>query len=219
MKYGIIFDCDGTLVNSLGQAMESFNYALDKIGYPARTAEEIKRHFGAGADRIFLALLGDKAASKHAFEHYLDHQSELAKTTRLHDGIRELLDALIEYQVPLGLVTGRHARDLDLVIKPHSLIEHFSAIVADSHLTRSKPAPDGILMAAAKMGLNPQNTLYVGDSVMDIQAAHAARAVPVAALWDTLAKREDMLKERPALMAETPRDVLVFFRRLEPFRP
>ena len=77
-KYGIIFDCDGTLVDSLGVAMESFNYTLDKMGFKPRNEQEIKRHFGAGADRIFTAILGNEADGLKAFEHYVDHQSELA---------------------------------------------------------------------------------------------------------------------------------------------
>src|ERR1700733_5986304 len=89
---GVIFDCDGTLVDSLGQALASFNYALDAIGEGGRTIEEIKRYFGTAADRIFFNLLGDEKKAQAAFEHYLIYQAELAKTTKLHSGIRELLD-------------------------------------------------------------------------------------------------------------------------------
>jgi len=210
---GVIFDCDGTLVDSLGQAMESFNYALDRVGLPPRPPEAIKRHFGAGADRIFMNILGDEEQALNAFEHYLDHQTELAKTTRLHAGIRELIERLGEHGIPLGIVTGRHARDLDVVIQPHRLQDHFSALVADSHLSRSKPAPDGILMAARQMGLEPERTLYVGDSIVDMQAAHAAKSKPVAALWDTLANFDAMKQESPLHMARTPHEVWECFQR------
>ena len=63
-NYGIIFDCDGTLVDSLGAAMESFNYALNKIGFKPRDEQEIKRYFGAGADRIFTAILQRRRRSE-----------------------------------------------------------------------------------------------------------------------------------------------------------
>lgn len=210
---GIIFDCDGTLLDSLGQAMQSFNHALDEIGEPPRSEQAIKRYFGQAADRIFLNFLnGDEKRADAAFTAYLDHQLELAKSTKLHTGVRELLDQLEEEGVPLGIVTGRHARDLEIVLRPHEISDRFICLVADSHLPKSKPAPDGILLAARNMDLAPAQTLYVGDSTMDIRAAHAAGSIPVAALWDQLTKSEEMQKERPEFMAKMPQDVWTFYK-------
>ena len=210
-KPGIIFDCDGTLVNSLANAMISFNYALDKVGEAPRPPEVIKKYFGASADRILLNVLGDEAKAMKAFEFYLDRQSELALTTELHDGIRELLDLLEEKDIPIAIVTGRHERDLDLVLKPHRLADYFITLVADNHLPHSKPAPDGILLAAERMGLEPAQTFYVGDSIVDVQAAHAAGSVSVAALWDSLAKPEELTREKPKYQARQPWDVWIYF--------
>jgi HAD superfamily hydrolase (TIGR01549 family) len=211
-SHGVVFDCDGTLIDSLGQAFASFNYALEKVGHPARTPEEIKRYFGASADRILLNLLGDESLSLKAFEHYMAHQLESAKQTRLHGGIRELLDRLKKAQVPMAVVTGRHARDLEIVLRPHQLGGYFAAMIADSHLPKPKPAPDGILKAAHVLGLAPRRILYVGDSPLDIQAAHAAGSVAVAALWDAMARREEMLRHRPEYLARTPDQVWTFFQ-------
>lgn len=212
-KYGVIFDCDGTLVNSLGQALESFNYALAKIGEPPRKAEEIKKFFGRAADRIFLGVLGDEKKAMAAFNHYFDHQSQLALTMSLFPGIQELLDDLKVRGVPMAVVTGRHERDLAVILRPHKLHEYFVTLVADNQLPNSKPAPDGILIAAECMKLDPALTYYVGDSVIDIQAAKAAGAKGVAALWDPLAKAEAMKEEQPYFMAKTPHDLLALFQR------
>jgi HAD superfamily hydrolase (TIGR01509 family) len=211
-EYGIIFDCDGTLVDSLGQAFGSFNFALDQIGEKPRSIDAVKRFFGRSADKIFFAILQDEAKAKTAFEFYMDHQAELAKTTQLHAGIRDLLTILRQEQVPMAIVTGRHELDLDVVLKPHAIADDFVALVADSHLPKPKPAPDGLLLAAERMGLEPANTLYVGDSLIDVQAAHAAGGVAVAALWDQHVKPEEMKQERPAFMAQTPADVWTFFK-------
>lgn len=210
---GIIFDCDGTLVDSLGQALESFNYALSQVGEEPRTPETIKRYFGAGADRIFMSLLGDEKKALAAFDSYVDHQSELAKGMKLHPGIRELLDLLAKEQIPMGVVTGRHARDLNVVLSPHQLNDYFLALVADSHLPHSKPAPDGILMAAKQMELPPSRTFYVGDSATDIRAAHNAGSIGIAALWDALAKPAELLNEKPALMAKEPMEIWTYFKK------
>ncbi|MBX3020253.1 MAG: HAD family hydrolase [Bdellovibrionales bacterium] len=210
-SHGLVFDCDGTLVDSLGAAMESFNYALDKMGEPPRTEEEIKRYFGAGADRILTRLLGDEKKGLAAFELYVDHQSELALQMRLHDGVRELLERAAAAEVPMAVVTGRHARDLDVVLRPHKISDYFTALVADNHLPNSKPAPDGILLALKQMGMQAAQICYVGDSVMDMQAAHRAGSVAIAALWDPLVKPEAMLAEKPRFMAQTPKDVWTAF--------
>lgn len=204
---GIIFDCDGTLVDSLGQALESFNYALEKMGEPPRSPEIIKKYFGAAADRIFLGLLGDREKAHQAFELYLEHQSELAEATRLHEGIEELLETLSSENIPLGVVTGRHTRDLEILLKPHGLVSRFKVLVADSELPRSKPAPDGILLAARSMGIHPSRAFYVGDSVIDIQAARNAGCSSIAALWDQLAKKDGLGDAQPDFLAHVPSDV------------
>lgn len=212
MNHGIIFDCDGTLMNSLGQALESFNFALEKVGVGRKSPEEIKRYFGGGADRILLSLVGDESRALEAFDYYLDHQTELATETKLHDGVKELLEILSRENVPMAVVTGRHERDLEIVLKPHKLNQYFKALVTDNHIPKSKPAPDGILLAARKMGIQPGNAFYVGDSVVDLQAANSAGCGGIAALWDTLTKPEEMKRFKPAFMAYQPSEVWEFFK-------
>lgn len=211
-KHGVIFDCDGTLVNSLEQALDSFNYALDCIGEEPRSLEQIKRYFGAAADRILTRILGDEAKGLKAFEYYKEHQTQLAPQISLHDGVRELLETLISHEVPMAIVTGRHAEDLEIVLGPHKISHYFVTLIADSQLPRSKPAPDGILLAASRMGLAPEKTLYVGDSPTDIQAAHAAGAKAVAALWDRLAHHDQMAQENPDYLAPRAQDVWIRFQ-------
>ena len=211
MKYGIIFDCDGTLIDSLGQALESMNYALNKVGEESRTPEEIKRFFGTGADRIFFGLLQDENKAQQAFSVYLEHQIELANRTKLHTGVKELLDLLAEQKVPMGLVTGRHSKDLEIVLAPHHLADYFVTLITDDQLANSKPAPDGIILASQRMGILPTQTFYIGDSSFDIKAAHAAGSIPIAALWDSFANVHELSQENPKWMAKSPHDVWEFF--------
>lgn len=212
-NFGLVFDCDGTLLDSLGGAMNSFNYALDKLGEAPRTDAEIKKYFGAGADRILARLLNDEKKGLMAFELYLEHQAELAPAMKLHEGIRSLLETAAAAGVPMGVVTGRHARDMDAVLAPHKVSEYFKVLIADSHVPVSKPFPDGILMAVDRMGLKPENICYVGDSVMDMQAAHSAGATAIAALWDPLAIPAAMRAENPRFVASTPSEVWTHFRQ------
>lgn len=210
--HGIIFDCDGTLVNSLDQALESFNFALDQLGEKPRSPDEIKKYFGAAADRILISLIGDREKGLKAFEAYKDHQTLLAPRISLHEGVRELLETLAAHKVPMSVVTGRHEEDLEILLKPHKIHHYFVTLIADSQLPHSKPAPDGILLAASRMGIDPAHAIYVGDSQSDVQAAHAAGAQAVAALWDPLAKPELMALERPRYSVRRPIDVWESFK-------
>lgn len=212
-SYGVIFDCDGTLVDSLAQALESFNYALLKVGAKAHSPEQIKQYFGAGADRILCRILGDEAKGLEAFQHYIEHQTELAADTHLHRGVRELLERLAAEAVPMAVVTGRHADDLAVVLKPHKIDDYFVTLIADSHAPQSKPAPDGVLLAAQRMGLHPSRTFYVGDAIYDIQAARAAGSVAVGAAWDVLANMQELQAERADYIATQPHQVWDFLRQ------
>ena len=209
-KRGLIFDCDGTLVDSLGYALESFNYALAEIGESPRTVEEIKRYFGLGADKIFTQLLGDSKKGLLAFESYISHQSKLALDMKLHAGIRDLLNLAKSEKLLMGVVTGRHSRDMHLVLNPHQLTDYFQILISDDHVQNSKPAPDGIILAMKKLGLVPSDVCYIGDSIVDIQAAHAAGCMAIAAIWDKHANKDIMLNENPHLLANTPKDIWNF---------
>lgn len=211
-NYALIFDCDGTLIDSLGQVMDSFHYAIQAINERPRTSEEIKSHFGTGSDRILTKLLGDKQKGSRAFEYYLEHQTQLASKMKLHNGILNLLETASARKIPMGIVTGRHARDMEIALQPHKITEYFKVMIADSHVSNSKPAPDGILKAIEHLKVNPNNVCYLGDSVMDIQAARDAGCTPIAALWDPLAKIDDLKSERPACLARSPAEVWDFFR-------
>ena len=206
-RYGVLFDCDGTLVDSLGHAMESFEHAVQRVGGGRLPEGDLRQRFGQAADKILLALLGDEAKAQQAFGFYLEHQAGLALGTRLHPGVRELLNHLREAGVPLGIVTGRHAVDLSLVLNPHDLAPYFGVLVSDSDVARPKPAPDGLLLACRTLGLETEQALYVGDSVNDVLAARAAGCVAVAALWDGLANESELKRAKPALLARRPADV------------
>lgn len=207
-KFGVIFDCDGTLIKSLDLGMGSYDYALRMIGEAPRRPEDIKQYFGAAADRIFYKLLGDEKKALEAFHHYFDHESKQVHKIELHQGIAALLEELRKHEIPMGVVTGRHSKDLDLIFSYHKLHDYFEALICDNQLPFSKPEPHGILLACEKMGLKPSNTWYVGDSVMDMIAANRAGSRPVAALWDHWVKESELAKERPEILAKSPAMIL-----------
>jgi HAD superfamily hydrolase (TIGR01549 family) len=208
-KLGIVFDCDGTLIDSEDQVIQSIQFALDKMGRPEHSAPKIKKLFGPGADQILLKLLeNDEHAASEAFEHYLDSQTKKAMEMKVYPDIRKLLDTLKETGIPMGLVTGRHSRDLEIVLIAHELKKYFYVVVSDDDLKLPKPSPEGLINAAYLMKLPLQSIYYVGDAKTDIKTAKAAGALSVAALWDSRVEEDIMRAESPTLMAESPLDIL-----------
>jgi phosphoglycolate phosphatase-like HAD superfamily hydrolase len=127
----LVFDCDGTLMDSLDHAMESFHYALLKMGADQYPSQEILKYFGVAADRILVQILGDEKRGLEAYEHYQARQRELAPQTLVFPGIRELLMEARSHGVRMGIVTGRHAIDLEILLRPHGLLHFFSCLVTD----------------------------------------------------------------------------------------
>lgn len=211
MKKLIIFDCDGTIMDSLGFAMDSFLYALEKIGRAPKGPEEIKQYFGSSADKIFLYYLKDQQLADRAFKLFLEHQEELSQETFLHSGMGEVIRVLKEKNYLLAIVTGRHTLDLEILLRPHGLLSLFDVAVADSDVATSKPSPEGIQLVLKKLGVDAQDACYIGDSAVDIRASHAASVTAVAALWDTHAKREELEAEAPHFMVERPIELLPLF--------
>lgn len=211
-QYAIIFDCDGTLTDSLDHALTSFHYAVRRMDAHHITTEDIHQYFGIAADKILFQLMDqDPVKAREAFEHFLDNQRLLARDTNLFAGIHELFSALKDRQIPLALVTGRHSRDLNIMLDAHQLQAHFSIMVSDDQVSAPKPNPEGILKAAAHLGIPPQNTLYIGDSPVDVEAAHRAGATSVAVVWDPHANQNALAEKQPHFTVNDPFEILRIF--------
>jgi HAD superfamily hydrolase (TIGR01549 family) len=211
---GIVFDFDGTLADSLSTGLKAFDFAIAKIGEAARSPDEIKKYFGLGADRMLIRLLNDEKKGLAAFQYYKEYQREHA-SAQLHAGITELLEQIAIEKIPLGIVTGRHSEDLHFFMEQHQLYPRFATVICDDHLQNSKPAPDGILLAVEKMHLRPDEIIYVGDSLGDMEAAHKAGSFGVAVLWDQMASREQFESSpseyHPDFYATHPQEILEIF--------
>lgn len=203
----VLFDCDGTLMHSLHVGMDAYNIALEKVGARVHEPDEIKRFFGQAANKIFHKLLDDKHQAEAAFEIYLEQSKKLLPNVSVHVGIEELVLNLKKSGARLGVVTGRHSRDLDLIFDHTNFHRFFDVKICDDYLAHHKPHPEGLLLAASKMGVDPKTCLYIGDAVMDMQAANAAGMKPIAALWDDWANEDEMRIESPAFLAKTPAEI------------
>lgn len=213
MLKGIIFDLDGTLVDSLSVTFDAFNHGITHMGGRSHSPQEIMQYFGPGEDQIFAKIVGaEKAAAAYeACRKYLD--SRLSDVP-LHAGVGELLEKIKSADIPIAIVTGRSWDTTEMILKHHRLMDRFVTVIANDHVGSPKPSPEGLHLALSRMRLEPAQTFYVGDSAVDMLASRSAGARGIAALWDLLAKRDLLAPYSPHHWADHPLDILEFWKSL-----
>lgn len=177
MKYeAILFDLDGTLLNTLEDLKDNCNAALEACGYAPRTLDEVRRFVGNGVGLLIRRALpegvGEEEWARCLALFKAHYQNNLDNKTRPYPGIEQALDALLARGYRIGVVSNK----FDAAVKA-LCAHHFPRIqvaVGEREGVRKKPAPDSALAAAQALGVRPASTLYVGDSEVDIQTARNA---------------------------------------------
>lgn len=179
MKTGILFDLDGTLLDTLDDLMGAVNAALTQFGCPTRSREEIRSFVGNGAYRLIASSLPgknddpDTEAVLAAFrEHYKNHDRD---ATRPYPGITETLSSL---DMPMGIVSNKP----DAAVK-RLCADFFPGIYARGEVegVARKPAPDGLFAAMQDLGID--RCIYIGDSDVDIATAKNAGIPCLCVTW------------------------------------
>jgi HAD superfamily hydrolase (TIGR01509 family) len=207
---GIVFDLDGTLVDSLATTFQAFNHGIVKCGGREHSPREILAFFGTGERKIFARIVGEERADEahRAARGYLDaHMGEVP----LHEGVPELLESLKSAAVPIAVFTGRGWSSTEAILRHHRVLDRFVTVVADDHVGSPKPSPEGLHLCLKRMQLQPAEVLFVGDMPADMRAAREAGAQGVAALWDVSAERALLEPHEPAHWAERPGQVLEIY--------
>lgn len=216
MKYNsVVFDLDGTLLDTLGDLRDSVNYALKKNNLPERTTEEIRSFVGNGIRLLIersvpentVLEITDKCFSDFK-EYYKDHSAILTKP---YDGIIELMKALKSRGVKIAVVSNK----ADFAVK--TLMEdYFSGIYDCAYGERAgverKPAPDGVLGAISEIGAEIENTIYIGDSEVDVETSKNAKLPCIAVTWG-FRDKEVLESLNPEYIVDSPSDILNIIER------
>ena len=171
----LIFDLDGTLVDSSATLINGINYVRSKVGLPPMDGEEIMHGImtpGINMAEYFYGVDGIDSSYEQLFKEYYsaNHDKEL----RLYDGVEEMLETFEKKRYTLALATNGY-RDSTLEALKHLKIERFfDSIVCYDDVENGKPAPDMLLLLLQKYGLNASDALFIGDSQRDKLAAKAA---------------------------------------------
>ena len=185
MKTGILWDLDGTLLDTLADLTDALNYAMTQFGYPHRTMEDVRRFIGNGAHRLIALSVPEGAdvdAVLQVYKTYYDAHCQIK--TKPYDGIPEALAVLGE-KYPMAVVSNKP----DSAVKP-LCAQYFPGIFArgESADCPRKPAPDMLLKTMEAIGVD--RCIYVGDSEVDVLTARNAGVPVLSVLWGFRDRKE-----------------------------
>lgn len=191
MQHGfrlIVFDFDGTLVDSQGQIVAAMGMAFAAAGRPAPEAAAVRRTVGLRLESAVARLLpeSDWPVASELAERFREAATALRRRKdsleALFPGAREALESLDRAPVSLGIATGKGRRGLLMSLERHQLGHHFTVLkTADDG--PGKPAPDILQQAMNEVGVAPQETVVVGDTTFDVEMARNAGVRAVGVAW------------------------------------
>lgn len=180
----VLFDLDGTLVDTIPHILASFRYATTEVLGAPFTDEMLLRQVGIPLEYQMQFFASDEetvqrlVAAYRTFNHATHDQM-----ARLYPNTIKVLERIKGADIPMGVVTSKGRLMADRAIKLFDLGRYLSTVVAADDTTRHKPEPEPVLLAADLMGVEPSGCVYVGDSPADIAAGKAAGMSTVGASW------------------------------------
>jgi pyrophosphatase PpaX len=208
MRFGtVLFDLDGTVVDSGAIILASMRHATREVlGRDYSDEELLQAVGGPGLEAQMSALAPDHV--ERLVDVYRAHNEPLHDELEACAGMEDVLIRLHEEGRRLGIVTAKRRSTVELAFDRVPLGHLFEAIVGGDETERHKPDPAPLLLAAERIGADPADTAYVGDSPFDVRAAKAAEMFAVAVTWGRIHERERLEAEEPDAIVDTAEELL-----------
>ena len=183
-----IFDLDGTLLDTLDDLTDSMNYILGKHNFPLRTRDEVRNFVGNGVRKLVERAVppeykaGDRFIDKFYDDFSLYYNSHSDIKTAPYPGTLDMLDKLLHSGFDIAIVSNK----IDSAVKSLSAKffgERIKSAIGEKPSIRHKPEPDMVFMAMEEMGADKENSIYIGDSEVDIQTAKNSGIPCISVLW------------------------------------
>ena len=186
MKKAIVFDLDGTLLNTLDDLKDSTNFALQSCGFPERSYDEVRRFVGNGIRKLIERAVPAGATpekTQECYETFCEHyKHNMENKTAEYDGISDMLKALYEAGYKMAIVTNK-ADFAAQALCGDLFGKYIKTVVGSVDGRPNKPAPDGVYYALSQMGVAKDEAVFIGDSDVDIQTAKNAGMDAIGVLW------------------------------------
>lgn len=192
---GVLFDLDGTFADTAQDLAFALNETLRHYGkapLPFAQIRPVVSHGGVALIKLGFGLIPDDADYPPRRAHLLQvYQDNIARETRLFDGMEQVINSLEAAGIPWGIVTNKPSWLTDPLMAALGMTERAGAIVSGDTCAHPKPHPAPVEHACRLIGVPPRHCVYIGDAKRDIDAGRAAGSPTVAALFGYLLPDED----------------------------
>lgn len=212
MKQLVIFDLDGTLLNTIADLATATNHALELCGFPTHATESYKHLVGGGITKLFERALPEDMRTPKNIErlrpHFLDYYNRhCCDLTRPYDGIPELLQQLRANGIAVAVASNKYQGGVDRLIRHYFPAIEWVAIEGQKEDVPVKPDPSIVFGILSKHPTPKADVLYVGDSGVDMDTARRAGVYPIGVSWGF--RSADELRAHYAdTIVTTPADIL-----------
>lgn len=211
----VIFDLDGTLLDTLQDLADATNGALQHYGFPAHSTETYKNYIGEGREKLAELALPVESRNIENIQKIVNmidrlYSENWAIHSRPYDGIPELLDELTRRKIKTAVLSNKSHYFTNLMVARLLSKWQFDIVLGASPVTPKKPDPSGVLHILSDIKVQPGQAILLGDSDIDMKTALAANLYPVGALWGFRTAHE-LLTGGAKLLVKSPGELLKLF--------
>ncbi len=213
----VVFDMDGTLLNTLTDIGKATNRVLAARNYPTHPLKDYQYFVGAGIVRLMKCVLPEEAQTetmiKECIEEFtLDYKNSWQENTKPYDGVVEMLNALSKLGLRLAILSNKPHDLTQFSVKEMLADWPFEMVLGQRDHIPRKPDPAGALEIAKKMDIPSAHILYLGDTGIDMETAVNAGMFPIGVLWG-FRPREELLQAGAKVLIESPLELLDFLQQ------
>jgi phosphoglycolate phosphatase len=210
----IIFDLDGTLLDTLEDIATAFNRVLLTHGFPAHPVAAYCTFVGDGVGTLVARALPKEAQRRELTQQCIKEYRHFYATnpnekTRPYPGIRETLDILKKNAIPIAVLSNKPQSEVERCVKTYLSGYYFHQIRGQNPHVPLKPDPASALHIAQQLAITPQEMIFTGDTGTDMKTASAAGMVPAGVLWGFRSK-EELIENGAKILLQRPQDILPY---------
>ncbi len=210
----VIFDLDGTLLNTLDDLADSVNEALEALSCPQRSLEEIRGYIGVGVHYLMKNALPQGADDEKIEEAVLQFQKfyrkNMSNKTKPYDGICSLLEELWERGIKMAVVSNKSDGNVKKLVGA-LFGEYIKIAVGERAHRKRKPAPDSVNEVIKLLDTVPDRVLYIGDTEVDMETAKNAGVHAVGVTWG-FRNRKNLQEAGAQSIIDSPKEIMLFFQ-------
>lgn len=219
MLHAVLFDLDGTLLDTATDFTAVLNGMLDEHKRPQQSYDAVRQCVSDGA-RAVVGLGFDQAQESDDFalllSEFLDrYLAQVSISTTLFPGMAEVLIHIESLNLKWGIVTNKPSRYTEPLLAAMQLSARCGTTICPDHVTHSKPHPEPIYLACKELDCRPANTIYVGDHRRDIEAGHNASMRTVACRYGYISRDDSADNWGASYIVDTPTDLIPLISRLQ----